>query len=85
MTNQPIFLIETDLNYEYVDLLNDVIKYITVLVILHVLLNYEYGKRTAIKLANGFFTNDFLNLVIFIMEHSIYNDVNYTISQSYVW
>ena len=67
MTNQPIFLIETDLNYEYVDLLNDVIKYITVLVILHVLLNYEYGKRTAIKLANGFFTNDFLNLVIFII------------------
>lgn len=67
MTNQPIFLIETELDYEYVDLLNDVIKYITVLVVLHVLLNYEYGKRAAIKLASGFFTDDFLNLMIFII------------------
>jgi hypothetical protein len=67
MTNNPIFLIETDLNYEYVDLLNDVIKYITVIVVIHVLLNYEYGRRTALKLASGFFTDDFLNLLIFII------------------
>lgn len=67
MTNQPIFLIETDLDYEYVDLLNDVIKYITVLVILHMLLNYEYGKRMTLKLAGGLFTDDFLNLLLFII------------------
>lgn len=67
MTNQPIFLIETELDYEYVDLLNDVIKYITVLVIFHVLLNYEYGKKAAIKLASGFFTDDFLNILIFLI------------------
>lgn len=67
MTNSPIFLIETDLNYEYVDLLNDVIKYITVIVVIHILLNYEYGRRTALKLASGLFTDDFLNLLIFII------------------
>ena len=67
MTNQPIFLIETDLDYEYVDLLNDVIKYITVIIVIHVLLNYEYGKKMALKLASGFFTDDFLNLLIFII------------------
>ena len=67
MTNQPIFLVETELDYEYVDLLNDVIKYITVLVVLHLLLNYEYGKKVTIKLTSGFFTDDFLNLLIFII------------------
>lgn len=66
MSNQPIFLVETDLDYEYVDLLNDVIKYFTILLILHILIHTEYGRKGGLKLGGALFGDDFLTLLIFL-------------------
>lgn len=64
--NQPIFLVETDLDYEYVDLLNDVIKYITVILVVHAFLTYQNGGKAVLKLGT-LLSNDFMDLLVYII------------------